>query len=87
MTDMVKQLDNIKPGQILVYYTGKLANSGGISDVRNAAYKVHMEDRGYLVQKRIGDIFQYIAIGKRAIPNPKQVNQRIFYIQTLESKA
>lgn len=100
MNQIIKQLNDLMPGQSMVYYTSIHAPiaRGNFDDIeaRNHAYIMYSQDLVDLVQRRISgggsynqketSVFEYIAIRKRHDPDPKKVVNRQFYATCLRDK-
>jgi hypothetical protein len=83
----INELNNLQPGQKLVYWVGASIAKSSNKELRGTAYNLHLEDRAFLVQRRIdGGLFEYIAIGKIAPPNKKRIEYRRHYVTNLASK-
>jgi hypothetical protein len=73
-TDLVTRLNNIRPGERIVYFTGYMSATPyyQIASVKDAAWRLQKQGRAVLVQKAVGTTcinrktftkFEYIAIG------------------------
>ena len=70
----LNSLNNLQPGQVVVYFTGLSAALSCPAEIRNTANLLHIEDKAFLLQRRIYDgKFEYLAIGKKAPPDMKVV--------------
>lgn len=83
---MINKINNIQPGQVLVYWTGE----SHIKDyvLRNAAYNKYKNDEAYILQRVVNrtsarnlkefdhNTYEYILIGKVAPPDEKEVAKR-----------
>ena len=92
---LIKQLQNLLPGQSMVYYTSDSApiSKAGCPDMieaRNLVYNMYLNDLGYPVQRiKSGDlvrVFEYVFIRKIDPPCPEAVFARKEYHRGLEDK-
>jgi hypothetical protein len=97
MKDKIAELNNLMPGQSVVYFTGHLGMSSSdpeVKQLRDTAYMMHVEDRVMLTQRVVRrnehvyvrhttSIFEYVATAKRLPPNPRVVMRRRAYLDDI----
>jgi len=89
---IIDKLNNIKPREKVIYYTGSNISQAGIIEIRNTAYHLYLQDKVILVQKLLernglnSSTFDYIAIGKEQPPDLKAISERENYVNYLGRK-
>lgn len=76
-----ESLIKIEPAQTIVYYRGRcIAKDPGATGMKDLAYSKWVNDEVFLLQEKMSDgVFEYMAIGKIASPNMREVNKRKNY--------
>ena len=97
---IIRQINALKPGESLVYYTSSnapLCNAGSQEtiDLRNEIYKMYQQDMVELTQELVGrirscqtiiSIFDYIVTKKRFPPKQENIDKRTLYDRSLAAK-
>lgn len=84
----LNNLNNIAPGQTVVYFKGKSLAQNGSTEASNSAYQMYLDGKVELTQRRliVGNQFghdiveyEYLATGRREPPPQKQIEARNIY--------